>query len=141
MKEALGEAKIILTQPMFRNVSVDCKVLFVELNDEKQVILPYVYQIIYVGPPSEPVNVVLHLVQEYTESTTVPSFFAVLQREPLDIGDRKLPESFTNAETFIRRFSQPIWRIDIPNIIEVCLSLMGPPKDTTERGLLQAVYA
>lgn len=142
MKESLGEDECVLTQPMFRNVAIDFKVLFVELNGEKQVILPYVYQIIDVGQPGDPVNVKLNLVQEYTESTTVQTFIAALQQAPLDIGSKKLSENFTNVETFSRRLLQSsIWRIDTPQLIEVCLSLMGGLKDLTERGLLQAISA
>src|SRR5947207_8667965 len=142
MKEYLGDDECVLTQPMFRYVAVDFKVLFVEITDEKQVILPYVYQIINVGRPTDPVKVRLHLVQEYTESTTVQAFITALQRGALDIGDKKLPDNFANVETFTSRLLQSsIWRIDMPKLIEVCLSLMGEPKDQTERGLLQAICA
>lgn len=142
MKENLGEAECVLTHPMFRNVSVDFKVLFVELNGEKQVILPYVYEIVDVGRPSDPVNVKLHLVQEYTKSTTVQSFMAALHQGPSDFGGKKLPDNFADVETFTRRLLQSgIWRIDMPQLIEVCLSLMGRPKDLAERELLQAIHA
>ncbi len=140
MKEELGKAECVLTHPMFRTVRVDFKVLFVELNGEKQVILPYVYEIMEVNPSLD--NVRLHLIQEYTESTNVQSFIAALQRERSGLGDKKLPEDFTNVEAFTGRFSQSsIWRIDMPKLIEVCLSLMGAPKGPTERGLLQAIHA
>jgi hypothetical protein len=138
-KEDLGEAECVLTHPMFRNVSVELKVLFVELNGEKQEILPYVYEIIEVNP--NPVNVRLHLVREYTESASVRSFITALQQGGLGAGDKKIPDGFTNVEAFTGRLLQSgIWRIDMPKLIEVCVSLMGVPKGPTERGLLQAIH-